>query len=103
MGKRIYDRPCPAFRRQNLAGAIRPGNDGHYGTPPTSTPENRSVRLLEAGERVRHAISDLLTRQMVHDDVLTAHSVACRGAHEPDLRHATVFVKPLWAGRGYRA
>ncbi|WJS98246.1 30S ribosome-binding factor RbfA [Novosphingobium humi] len=62
----------------------------------TSTPENRSVRLLKVGEQVRHVISDLLTRQMVHDDVLTAHSVSVTEVRmSPDLRHATVFVKPL--------
>ena len=38
-----------------------------------ATPETRSVRLLKVGEQVRHVISDLLTRQMVHDEVLTAH------------------------------
>ncbi|WDF71796.1 30S ribosome-binding factor RbfA [Novosphingobium sp. KACC 22771] len=62
----------------------------------TSTPENRSVRLLKVGEQVRHVISDLLTRQMVHDDILTAHSVSVTEVRmSPDLRHATVFVKPL--------
>lgn len=61
-----------------------------------STPETRSVRLLKVGEQVRHVISELLTRQMVHDDVLTAHSVSVTEVRmSPDLRHATVFVKPL--------
>jgi ribosome-binding factor A len=62
----------------------------------TSTPENRSVRLLKVGEQVRHVISDLLTRQMVHDLVLSAHSVSVTEVRmSPDLRHATVFAKPL--------
>ncbi|NOW44679.1 ribosome-binding factor A [Novosphingobium sp. SG751A] len=62
----------------------------------TSTPENRSVRLLKVGEQVRHVISDMLSRQMVHDDTLTAHSVSVTEVRmSPDLRHATVFVKPL--------
>lgn len=62
----------------------------------TSTPENRSVRLLKVGEQVRHVISDMLSRQMVHDDILTAHSVSVTEVRmSPDLRHATVFVKPL--------
>jgi ribosome-binding factor A len=61
-----------------------------------ATPETRSVRLLKVGEQLRHVISDLLTRQMVHDDVLTAHSVSVTEVRmSPDLRHATVFVKPL--------
>lgn len=61
-----------------------------------ATPETRSVRLLKVGEQVRHVISELLMRQMVHDDVLTAHSVSVTEVRmSPDLRHATVFVKPL--------
>lgn len=61
-----------------------------------STPETRSVRLLKVGEQVRHVISELLTRQEVHDDVLSAHSVSVTEVRmSPDLRHAAVFVKPL--------
>ena len=61
-----------------------------------STPETRSVRLLKVGEQVRHIISDLLTRQQVHDDVLTAHSVSVTEVRlSPDLRQAKVYVKPL--------
>ena len=62
----------------------------------TATPETRSVRLLKVGEQVRHVISELLMRQEVHDDVLTAHSVSVTEVRmSPDLRHAMVFVKPL--------
>lgn len=61
-----------------------------------STPETRSVRLLKVGEQVRHVISELLMRQEVHDDVLSAHSVSVTEVRmSPDLRHAAVFVKPL--------
>lgn len=61
-----------------------------------ATPETRSVRLLKVGEQVRHVISELLMRQMVHDDVLSAHSISVTEVRmSPDLRHATVFVKPL--------
>ena len=61
-----------------------------------STPETRSVRLLKVGEQVRHVLSELLLRQEVHDDVLTAHSVSVTEVRmSPDLRHAHVFVKPL--------
>ena len=64
--------------------------------PNTTTPESRSVRLLKVGEQVRHVLSDLLTRQEVHDEVLTAHSVSVTEVRmSPDLRHATVYVKPL--------
>jgi ribosome-binding factor A len=58
--------------------------------------EGRSVRLLRVGEQVRHALSDVLMRGEVHDDVLTKHLVSVTEVRmSPDLRHATVFVKPL--------
>jgi ribosome-binding factor A len=61
-----------------------------------TTPETRSVRLLRVGEQVRHILSELLTRQEVHDEVLTAHSVSVTEVRmSPDLRQASVFVKPL--------
>ena len=63
---------------------------------PTATPETRSVRLLKVGEQVRHVLSELLARQAVHDEVLTARTVSVTEVRmSPDLRHATVFVKPL--------
>jgi ribosome-binding factor A len=62
----------------------------------TETPEGRSVRLLRVGEQVRHALSEILMRGDVHDDVLASHSVSVTEVRmSPDLRHATVFVKPL--------
>ena len=60
------------------------------------TPEGRSVRLLRVGEQVRHVLSDLLARGEVHDDTLQSHMVSVTEVRmSPDLRHATVFVKPL--------
>ena len=60
------------------------------------TPEGRSVRLLRVGEQMRHILSELLARGEVHDDVLTSHSVSITEVRmSPDLRHATVFIKPL--------
>jgi ribosome-binding factor A len=60
------------------------------------TTEGKSVRLLRVGEQVRHALSDVLMRGDVHDDVLASHSVSVTEVRmSPDLRHATVFVKPL--------
>ncbi|HYD14267.1 MAG TPA: 30S ribosome-binding factor RbfA [Allosphingosinicella sp.] len=60
------------------------------------TPEGRSVRLLRVGEQVRHALSDILARGDVHDEVLASHTVSITEVRmSPDLRHATVFVKPL--------
>lgn len=61
-----------------------------------ATSETRSVRLLKVGEQLRHLLSELLTRQVVHDDVLTANAVSVTEVRmSPDLRHATIFVKPL--------
>ena len=63
---------------------------------PAVTPETRSVRLLKVGEQVRHVMSELLARHAVHDEVLTARTVSVTEVRmSPDLRHATVFVKPL--------
>ncbi len=62
----------------------------------TETPEGRSVRLLRVGEQVRHVLSELLQRGDVHDEVLQSHLVSITEVRmSPDLRHATVFVKPL--------
>jgi ribosome-binding factor A len=61
-----------------------------------TSPEGRSVRVLRVGEQVRHVLSDLLARGEVHDDVLTSITVSVTEVRmSPDLRHATVFVKPL--------
>ena len=62
----------------------------------TESSEGRSVRLLRVGEQVRHALSDILMRGDVHDDVLAAHQVSVTEVRmSPDLKHATVFVKSL--------
>ncbi len=58
--------------------------------------QERSVRTLRVGEAVRHALSDILQRGNVHDDVLAAHPTSVTEVRmSPDLRHATVFVKSL--------
>lgn len=63
---------------------------------PTQTPETRNVRLLKVGEQVRHILSELLLRQEVHDQVLSAHTVSVTEVRmSPDLRQANVFVKSL--------
>ena len=60
------------------------------------SPEGRSVRLLRVGEQVRHVLSELLARGDVHDETLQTHLVSITEVRmSPDLRHATVFVKPL--------
>ncbi len=58
--------------------------------------EGRSVRLLRVGEQMRHILSEILMRGDVHDDLLQSHLVSVTEVRmSPDLRHATVFVKPL--------
>ncbi|MEQ1688416.1 MAG: 30S ribosome-binding factor RbfA [Sphingopyxis sp.] len=55
-----------------------------------------SVRCLRVGEEVRHALSAVLARGAVHDDVLAAHVISVTEVRmSPDLRHACAFVKPL--------
>lgn len=61
-----------------------------------SKSQDLPVRLLRVGEQVRHILSDILARGEVHDDVLASHMVSVTEVRmSPDLRHATVFVKPL--------
>ena len=60
------------------------------------TQSGPSVRVLRVGEQVRHVLSEILQRGDVHDDVLAKHPVSITEVRmSPDLRHATVFVKPL--------
>ncbi len=60
------------------------------------TAEDRSVRLLRVGEQVRHVLSELLQRGDVHDEILSSHLVSVTEVRmSPDLRNATVFIKPL--------
>lgn len=61
-----------------------------------ATPEQQSVRVLKVAERVRHILSELLARQEVHDEVVSATSIAVTEVRmTPDLRNAAVYVKPL--------
>jgi ribosome-binding factor A len=56
----------------------------------------KSVRTLRVGEQVRHILSEVLQRGDVHDETLAKHMVSVTEVRmSPDLRHATVFVKPL--------
>ncbi|HEU0067058.1 MAG TPA: 30S ribosome-binding factor RbfA [Sphingomonas sp.] len=59
-------------------------------------PQEKSVRTLRVGEQMRHILSEVLARGDVHDDTLAKHMVSVTEVRmSPDLRHATVFVKPL--------
>ncbi|WP_374944566.1 30S ribosome-binding factor RbfA [Sphingomonas sp.] len=63
--------------------------------PDASKPE-KSVRTLRVGEQMRHILSEILARGDVHDETLAKHMVSVTEVRmSPDLRHATVFVKPL--------
>jgi ribosome-binding factor A len=64
--------------------------------PEHLAPETKSVRTLRVGEQVRHVLSEILARGDVHDATLDKHMVSVTEVRmSPDLRHATVFVKPL--------
>ena len=55
-----------------------------------------SQRALRAGEVIRHAIAELLSRGDVHDAVLEGHLITVPEVRmSPDLRLATVYVMPL--------
>jgi ribosome-binding factor A len=55
-----------------------------------------SQRQLRVGELIRHALSEMLAREEIHDDVLAAHVVTIPEVRmSPDLRLATVYVMPL--------
>jgi ribosome-binding factor A len=55
-----------------------------------------SQRALRAGELVRHAIAEILSRGDVHDPVLANHLVTVPEVRmSPDLRQATIYVMPL--------
>ena len=55
-----------------------------------------SQRALRAGEVIRHAIAEILSRGEVHDPVLASHLVTVPEVRlSPDLRLATIYVMPL--------
>ena len=60
---------------------------------PKSPPSQRQLRV---GELIRHALSEMLTRGEIHDEVLTSHVVTIPEVRmSPDLRLATIYVVPL--------
>src|SRR5829696_8313398 len=55
-----------------------------------------SQRALRAGELVRHAVAEILSRGDLHDPVITKHVVTVPEVRmTPDLRQATIYVMPL--------
>ena len=59
-----------------------------------------SQRQLRVGELVRHAMSEILSGGLVHDDALEGHIITIPEVRmSPDLKLATIYVMPL-GGRG---
>ncbi len=61
-----------------------------------ATPGLPSQRQLRAGEIIRHALADIITREDLRDPdltgvIVTVGEVRC----SPDLKRATAFVSPL--------
>lgn len=57
-----------------------------------------SQRQLRVGEQVRHALSDVLQRGEVRDDLIEATVISISEVRmSPDLKVATAFVAPLGA------
>ncbi len=55
-----------------------------------------SQRQLRAGELVRHAVAEVLSRGEVHDPVIETHLITVPEVRmSPDLRLATIYVMPL--------
>jgi ribosome-binding factor A len=58
-----------------------------------------SQRQLRAGELVRRALADIVSRGTIRDPELIERSFSVTEVRmSPDLRHATCFVAPLGAG-----
>jgi ribosome-binding factor A len=61
-----------------------------------------SQRQLRAGELIRHALAEILSRGEVHDPVIEQHTITVPEVRlTPDLRLATIYVMPL-GGRDTR-
>lgn len=57
-----------------------------------------SQRMLRVGEQVRHALSDILQRGEVRDDLIETTVISVSEVRmSPDLKIATAFVSPLGA------
>ncbi|MFZ1680323.1 MAG: 30S ribosome-binding factor RbfA [Rhizobiaceae bacterium] len=57
-----------------------------------------SQRQLRVGEQVRHALSQILQRGDIRDDIIENHVISVSEVRmSPDLKLATAFVTPLGA------
>jgi ribosome-binding factor A len=69
---------------------------GHARESVRGTAKGPSQRALRAGELVRHAIAEILSRGELHDPVIAAHLITVPEVRmSPDLRVATVYILPL--------
>jgi len=74
---------------------------GHH--RDTARDSGPSQRALRAGEVIRHAIADILSRGEVHDPVIQGHVITVPEVRmSPDLKLATIYVMPL-GGRDEKA
>jgi ribosome-binding factor A len=65
---------------------------------PRSENAGPSQRQLRVGEQVRHALSEMLQRGDVRDDVVETTVISVSEVRmSPDLKIATAFVSPLSA------
>lgn len=70
-----------------------PGRSSGKGSGAPAGPSQRQLRV---GELIRHALSEMLTRGEIHDDVLAAHVITVPEVRmSPDLRLATIYIMPL--------
>ena len=69
---------------------------GHHRDSGRDSASGPSQRALRAGEVIRHAIADILSRGEVHDPVIQGHVITVPEVRmSPDLRLATAYVMPL--------
>ncbi len=55
-----------------------------------------SQRQLRVGELVKHAVSEMLVRGEVHDDIIASHVITVTEVRmSPDLKLATAYIMPL--------
>jgi ribosome-binding factor A len=67
---------------------------GHH--RDTGRESGPSQRALRAGEVIRHAIAEILSRGEVHDPVIQGHVITVPEVRmSPDLKLATIYVMPL--------
>ncbi len=66
---------------------------------PRNTAKGPTQRQLRVGEVIRHAISELLARNEIHEPALAGHIITVPEVRmTPDLKIATVYVMPLGGG-----